>query len=259
MPLSSLPNELLLLIAENLEPKLGNECARNLAHLLQTNRHFSILLTPLLHEAALCDKGYLSALAWAARRGHAPLVRLALDKGFDANAATSGIGSDCFYTPLLWAVEGGNEEILRILLERGAKVNLGVPRFTPLHRATEKNSDAMVELLLDYGANVELREDVGLTPLLMARCEKIVRLLLDRGAEVNARTKRGGATALHLACIRGEESIVRLLLEKGASVTQVDDNGMTPRQQATSSGMAVIKALLVEKEDIIVCVLGSHD
>lgn len=259
MSLSSLPNEILLLIAENLGPELGNECARNLAHLLQTNRHLSILLTPLLHKAALRNKGYLSALAWAARRGHEPLVRLALDKGSDANAATTGAGCDCFYTPLLWAVEGGNNEILRTLLERGAEVNLGVPKFTPLHLATERNSDAMVELLLGYGANVELREDMGLTPLLMARCEKIVKLLLDRGAEVNARAKRGGGTALHMACVRGEESIVRLLLEKGASVTQVDDNGMTPRQQAASNGSTVIEALLMEKEDGIVCVLSSHD
>lgn len=256
MSLSSLPNELILLIAENLEPGPGNECARNLAHLLQTNRHFSILLTPLLHEAALRDKGYLSALAWAARHGYEPLARLALDKGSDANAATAGSGCDCFYTPLLWAVEGGNEKIIRMLLERGAEVNLGVPNFTPLHLATEKDSDTMVELLLGYGADVELREDMGLTPLLMARCEKIVKLLLDYGAEVNARAKRGGATALHMACSRGEESIVRLLLEKGASVTQVDNNGTTPRQQAASNGSTVIETLLMEREDGIVC---SHD
>lgn len=234
------------MVAENLKPNTGDESAKHLSHLLQTNRHFLILLTPLLHEVALRNKGALSALAWAARHGFEPLVRLALDKGSDANVATTGC--DCFYTPLLWAVEGGNAKILKLLLDRGAEVNLGVPNFTALHLATENSDEVMVKILLDHGANVELREDMGLTPLLMARCEKIVGLLLDHGAGVNAQARRGGATALHRACTRGEESIANILLERGASVTQVDDNGTTPRQQAASSGLAVIEALLVERE-----------
>lgn len=248
MSLSALPNELILLVAENLKPGVGDSTAsaEHLSHLLQTNRHFSVLLAPLLQEVALRDRGPLSALAWAARRGHVPLARLALDHGCDANAATTS--GDCFYTPLLWAVEGGSEEVLRLLLERGAEVNLGVPRFTPLHLAIESKRDGIAKLLLDRGANVELREDMGLSPLLMAKCEKTVGLLLDYGADIDAQG-RYGATALHQASVwPGRESVARVLLERGASFAIVDGGGMTPRQRAVDSGLEAIETLLLERE-----------
>lgn len=248
MSLCALPNELILLIAENLKPGVGDSTISpsHLSHLLQANRHFSVLLAPLLHEVALRDRGHLSALAWAALRGREPLARLALDHGCDANAATTG--GDCFYTPLLWAVEGGSEEVLRLLLERGAEVNLGVPRFTPLHLAIEHKQDGIAKILLDRGADVELREDMGLAPLLMARCEKTVGLLLDYGADIDVQG-RDGATALHLASLwPGRESVVRVLLERGASFAIVDSGGMTARQRAVAAGLQAIETLLLERE-----------
>lgn len=248
MSLSALPNELILLVAKNLKPR-DEKCAispEHLSHLLQTNRHFSVLLTPLLHEVALRHRGPLSALAWAALHRYEPLARLALDHGCDANAATTG--GNCFYTPLLWAVEGGSEEILRLLLERGAEINLGVPRFTPLHLAVESGQDGIAKLLLDHGANLELREDMGLPPLLIAKCEKTVRLLLDYGAEVDTQGK-DGMTALHKAVVwPGKESVVRLLLERGASFDLLDSGGKTSRQRAAASGLEVIETLFLERE-----------
>lgn len=249
MSLSALPNELILQVAEYLAPEAGDNPVsppHHLSRLSQANRHFSAVLAPLLREVALRSRGHLSALAWAAQRGHEPLARLALDHGADADAATTG--GNCFYTPLLWAVEGGNEDVLRLLLDRGAAVNLGVPRFTALHLAIENERDAMAELLLARGANVELREDIGLTPLLMARCERIVRLLLDHGADADAQGK-DGTTALHRAAMwPGKEAVVKLLLERGASVAITDNSGMTPRRQAAAGGLVAIEKLLLEKE-----------
>lgn len=258
MSLSALPNELILLVAEYLKPEEAGDKSvspKHLSRLVQTNRHFSVLLAPLLHEVALRSRGHLSALAWAAQRGYEPLARLALDNGADADEATTG--GNCFYTPLLWAVDGGNEDVLRLLLDRGAEVNLGVPRFTALHLAIENKRDAMTKLLLDRGANVELREDIGLTPLLMARCEKTVKLLLDHGADIDVQG-RDGTTALHRASMwPGKEAIVKVLLERGASIAIVDKSGMTPRQQAAAGGLVVIETLLLEKEYEIA--LGSCD
>lgn len=273
MSLPALPNELILLVAEYLTPDKSvprqyftqlpqgllvpgyltpdadNKPVsppQHLSRLSQVNRRFSALLAPLLREVALRNRGHLSALAWAAQRGHEPLARLALDHGADADAATTG--GNCYYTPLLWAVEGGNEDVLRLLLDRGAEVNLGVPKFTALHLAIENERDAMAELLLDRGADVELREDIGLTPLLIARCEKIVRLLLDHGADVDVQGK-DGTTALHRAAMwPGKEAVVKLLLERGASVAIMDNSGMTARRQAAAGGLVAIEKLLLEKE-----------
>lgn len=253
MPLLGLPNELLLIIAEVLKPETPGESPKDFIHLLQTNRHLASLLTPFLHglhETALRDRGYLSALAWAACHGHLGLVRLALDKGANANAATTE--GSCFYTPLLWAVQGESEEVVKLLLERGAQINLGVPNFTALHLATEKDDEEMIKLLLEHGANTELREDMGLTPLLIARGKRAVRLLLDHGANIDARhvgPVNGGMTALHLAAMREQEPIVRLLLERGASIL-VDKDGRAPRDFTASK---MIEKLLVEKECGGVC------
>ncbi|CAI5489178.1 unnamed protein product, partial [Closterium sp. Naga37s-1] len=52
------------------------------------------------------------------------------------------------------------------------------------------------------------------------------------GASVGARTRAGGATALHRAAGAGHEGVVRLLLARGADVAAVDADGLTAADKA---------------------------
>lgn len=116
MSLLCCPNELLLLIAENLDTK-------DLNSLSKTCRHLAALLTPLLHKIAVQDKEGTSALHWAAAKGHGPLVKLVIEKGAAIDGQdTSG------KTPLQCAVTAGHVELVRLLLDYGAEFPVRDPR-----------------------------------------------------------------------------------------------------------------------------------
>jgi ankyrin repeat protein len=52
----------------------------------------------------------------------------------------------------------------------------------------------------------------------------IAKVLLDNGADINAQD-RMGASALHYAARRGEESLIELLVSRGADINQRDKSG----------------------------------
>lgn len=82
MSILSLPTELILLVAEGLDK------ARDINHFLLANRRLCSVLTPLLHKRAVNlddDEVGRTALQWAVRRDHEPLVRLLLHHGYNVN------------------------------------------------------------------------------------------------------------------------------------------------------------------------------
>ena len=76
------------------------------------------------------------------------------------------------------------------------------------------------------------RNENGRTPLHYAaqgRAPLFVSVLAEAGAEVNARDKRGGWTALHLAAWFGKSrTVVQALLDAGANPDLKDNTGRTP-------------------------------
>jgi ankyrin repeat protein len=72
--------------------------------------------TPQSYDETVGKQGGLGALHYAARDGHADVVRMLLDAGADVNQLTAGDRS----TPLLVAVINGNFDLAAMLLERGA-------------------------------------------------------------------------------------------------------------------------------------------
>lgn len=153
---NNFPVELILLVAEEFD-------ASSLNSLLQTNRFFAVLLTPLLHRLAVEDKDTLPALKWAAFRGYAPLVQLLLKHGHDIDTGRDlGLGN----TPLCLAALCGHNEAFQILLENGAKGDTRV-----LLIAAKNGQDTMVRLLLEKRGpdlNIDGKDEQGNTPLLQA-------------------------------------------------------------------------------------------
>jgi uncharacterized protein len=120
---------------------------------------------------------------------------------------------------------------------------------TTLMRAAKGGDVEAVKLLLKYKAKVELPNEEGVTPLMVAagmghganptrgrfktdaQAAECVQLLVDAGGKLNARA-RGQRTALHSAAAHGWDDTVKLLVAKGAELEALDSNGLAPIDHA---------------------------
>ena len=120
---------------------------------------------------------------------------------------------------------------------------------TALMRAAKGGDVAAVKLLLEHKAMVELPNEDGVTPLMVAagmghganptrgryktdaEADECVRLLAEAGGQINARA-RGQRTALHAAAAHGWTETVKLLVAKGADLEAEDAAGLTPMDHA---------------------------
>ena len=136
-------------------------------------------------DASMAEGDGMTALHWAAERGHAVVAELLLSADA-AVEATTRVGS---YTPLHLASRGGHGSIVRALLEAGADPRAATEHsgVTPLHLAAGAVGGARaVSALLNHGAEVDATEaSSGQTPLMFAaaynRTEAVVALL-EHGA-----------------------------------------------------------------------------
>ena len=114
-----------------------------------------------------------------------------------------------------------------------------------LFEAVEEGDLDEVTRLLDLGNDVDICDPcAGNISLLMssASCDHDVwRLLLARGATPNTVDDEGG-TALHRACMTGNDKLVRELLKAGAIVAP-DFFGKTPFHHMHGLKAATVKAL----------------
>lgn len=137
-----------------------------LSHAAMTGRctAASYLLSVGGNDAAMRAGTGSSTLAVAVLQGHAPMVRLLLDKGMDAVG-----GTDAILNSFGFAIEGGHAIILHMLLDahsRGSANDvtwvqvIGKVRDQPvLHVAVASGSLATIHVLLAAGA-----DDTSLNP-----------------------------------------------------------------------------------------------
>ena len=157
------------------------------------------------------------------RSGLTPLMAAALGGSLiavdtlilrDASLDAEDLKGRCVLT---CAAEGGNDEIVKRIYQKSGR---DLARFSSKDRlfkaAATHGSMALAEILLANGVDINVRDDLGYTPLLAA-CEKghqdLVRFLIDKGADPDAKLKDGSGLferACHGGCL---ELAGKLLIE----------------------------------------------
>jgi ankyrin repeat protein len=185
--------------------------------------------------------GAKTALLYAAREGHLPVVELLLNAG----AALEKADADG-ETPLLMAVENGQLDVALYLIGRGANVQASDwYGQTPLWAAVDVRD-------LDIPGP---HQDNGVD---RARALELIRTLLEHGADVNARTKESppqrrwitrlgslswvdftGQTPFVRAALAGDVEVMHLLLEHHADPNIKTDNGTTALMAAAGVNWTV--------------------
>jgi ankyrin repeat protein len=116
---------------------------------------------------------------------------------------------------------------------------------TALLRAAKGGDIPAVKLLLEYKALVDLPNEDGVTPLMVAagmghganptrgryktdaEAAECSRLLIAAGAAINGRA-RGQLTALHSAAMQGWDGTLKVLVDQGAELEAEESKGLTP-------------------------------
>jgi ankyrin repeat protein len=153
-----------------------------------------------------------SALHIAASRGYIDTVEVLLDGGANIDSLDS---SD--RTPLFLAVSRGHDDVVALLIKHGAKVNIEeIHGYTPLCEAVWQKMVPLVQILLDAGAKIT-QSHFLLHYAIMHRHTEMAELLLKAGSIVNLRDDNGDSPLI-VAARTGICQLVELLLRNGADV-----------------------------------------
>jgi ankyrin repeat protein len=117
-------------------------------------------------------------------------------------------------TPLMAAAAEGLLGAVEMLVRNGASVHAtGHRQLTALHEASANGEAAVANYLLSLGAKVDAETTDGVTPLMCAAAwgnGEVAKLLLEKHADP-MKTDRTGATAVDIACEKGEHTIADVL------------------------------------------------
>jgi len=107
-----------------------------------------------------------------------------------------------------------------------------------LHIAVERRDLLWVRFLLQQKANPNIRDNAGVTPLVLA-CQlgfaDAVQVLIDAGSQVDI-PNATGETPLIAAVHRRDVPIMRALLKAGADPDRADNSGRSARDYALYDG-----------------------
>ena len=185
---------------------------------------------------------YMGGLHLAAYFGLSDAVAALIKDGKDVNSMDTRER-----TPLLWAAKRGHAGVVKVLLaERKIEPNYGdIYERKPLSWAARNGHEAVVKLLLERKDVNPNDKDLGpLTGLL-----GIMNTLQQIDEPDDEEGKWGGRTPLLWASANGHEGVVKLLLERGADPKYSDEDSKTPQWLAEENGHPEIVKLLKERKD----------
>ena len=258
-------NELLLMVGERLS--IGD-----LSKFRSTSRKLCLVLTPHYKKLCLEDIGKLTALQWAALRGHVELIELAIMNGADIEKPLGSIlditaphrsdkpRSVCLFvnraylqhplnrihcTPLYLAACSGKHEAIKTLLKAGASMQCRDRMDTPAHVSAAKGDISCMQAFIAAGFDINTKgsgERTILHQAMLGGVKMVKYLLMYAGGEKLVNTKDYFShTPLHYVAggfsvryNRGE--ITELLLQNGANIHAMDWSGNTPAHLAAFPG-----------------------
>lgn len=173
-----------------------------LLHALQTQ--------PELMNSVLANN--LSVFETLLEAGYSKTALQVLDiDGFDVNHFS--------HHPLNAAISTGNVNLAYALLEKGSSPNYRPKNIGPaLLLCLENEHFDLAKAMIDYGAEVDIRNQLGWTPLIWASIKgrfKAVQFLLEHGANVHI-CNNDGWNAVTGAYFKKRMNVVEVLLENGA-------------------------------------------
>ncbi len=166
-------------------------------------------------------------------------------------------------TALMFGIQhGADPDTLSALIEVGTKIDArdatgeSAIMYALKYWKGNDNLVQCVDVLLGAGANVNVRNEVGKSPLMMGVSKnvsvEVIDRLLDSGSQVNARDSEG-KTALMYSLMHGADTgLVERLIEVGSGVDSVDYLGVTPLMYAArySQSVEVVELLFDLGADI---------
>jgi tetratricopeptide (TPR) repeat protein len=144
---------------------------------------------------------------------------------------------------------GGYKEIAELLISKGADVNVkNNDGFTPLILALSNGFKELSELLIAKGAEVNVKDNNSRSPLtysLVGGYKEIAELLISKGADISVKDKNGD-TPLSLASANGFKELIELFIAKGVDVNIKNKDGNTALTIACKKGYNEITELLIK-------------
>lgn len=192
-------------------------------------------------QAGAKDNEYRSPLIAATMNGHAQVIKVLLDAGFDINATNSE-----GWTPLMYAIQSRNAESVRTLLEdpnQQVDVNTHSRFGSPLEIAVRNGNVPIVKLLITAGAkdpNGNLLSDA-----ISSNNLEMIELFLDpaQGQDLNL-IDAYGSSPLIFAIIFRNVPVAKMLLEAGANPNIIGRGRMTALQTARKHSTTEMEDLL---------------
>ena len=121
---------------------------------------------------------------------------------------------------LMAAAYSGYDYAVLELLDRGANINYRADLNCPLTNAIESHNYKTACLLISHGANVNVEDQNGASPLMLAaqwQSPELLCVLLKAGASVTAKDKRGN-TVLSYAARTGDVERTKKMISLGAPI-----------------------------------------
>ena len=177
--------------------------------------------------------------------------------GLDANAVTKkGV------TPLhRLAYSNKDAAIYNFFIKAGVDVNQKDHNgTTAFHNAAYRNDLAIVKLLAQQLTDINIMNDKGQTPLMLAvsgNDMSVVQYILDNGGDAFAKDKEGNTLATYLVQSysarnpKAFENKLALLSKEGVSLTTTQAEGNTPLHLAVLKNDAKLTALMLAQKPAI--------